>query len=1149
MDRLLYPRPPILDEIPRDCHAVLEASAGTGKTFTLKHLLVELLLDGRVTIDQLLVVTFTRRATAELEVQVRGILTDMLRAFDEQDDEGLSEDDDVWLLGRVHKRRIKDALNSFDQAQIYTIHSFCQHLLTEHAFENHQLFDGEKVDAEWLFEQCFYDVLRKEYANHHRRLMEAWLEVAGANPVPGLRKALFALEKNTQGLLPAHTDAILRPQVDKGRLETLLRRVEANEVLEKSQIRELKAGIVARFHEAVRDAVARRKRTEGLYTFQDMLSIVYDSLGCGESNDGGNMFLKAVRQQYKYALVDEFQDTDQLQWGIFREIFLESDLSNICYLIGDPKQSIYSFRGADVWTYVAARDEVEKRYGPESVITLGDNYRSTAALIEAYDNIFAGEGEPAFFDGDLPIRYSGVNCGNPEQSAYRRGTNESVKPIELLELDVSDSGTPGIGTVRKAYASAIASRIQALLNGDDQLECVEDENAPRKPLEPGDIYVLTRRNADAETVGEELRAHGIPFAFYKQDGLLQRPEARDIHWLLRAVAEPWKRAWRRAAYLTPFFAIPLEELADQDELDGDGWSPRKLLQTWNKHAEALNFERLFDSILTNSGIIRRELLLSDSERRLTNYRHIFELLLNEASRRDLDIRQLVGRLKALREERESTDEQDGNTQRLESDRSAVQVMTMHKSKGLQAQVVFLHDFSSAPGYNVAYRRRDGQKIFALHSAALNKEQKAELSEYRRQEAQRLHYVGITRAKSKLYLPFVDAEVTKVRKYPIGHVMKCIDRAIEADPDGAHFSRTRFTMDDVATAEPSERDWKHELAELSLPEWVVKSEGERTVFAEWKPNDKTPADVEDIFGQLRKKTVSMTSYTGLKASKSTSTAAPPSAPETDADPFELPEGALPGGTRAGSYLHEILEYIDYPPALDAASAREWAARPEIAQVIEQVSAKFGYDGQRPLDCQRRAYTAQILYRTLRTSITGHDGESFRIAELPMDSLAKEVRFVFPAPQDDAFQLGTAPTPDVEIRRGYLKGFIDLLFRDDAGRVYFADWKSDTPRGGFSPDIVDAHVEYKYPLQARIYTMAVCRMFDLTNEDDYHATFGGFYYFFVRGMNDGSDHGIYYGKPSWHEVLAVERALESCDDAAWQDTLGQPQDTLMQPEVAT
>lgn len=1140
MNELLYKRPPILDSIPSDRPTVLEASAGTGKTYTLKHLVIELLLTRDVTIDQLLVVTFTRRAAAELEVQVRGILSQMLRAFDDPEYEAPRDPARCWTLRTEQKRRITDALNSFDQAQIYTIHSFCQQLLSEYAFHNNQLFDGELVEADWLFEQCFYEVLRTEYANKHASLIKAWSEVSNSyrhDPMTTLRKSLSSLESSTQGLRPEYAQDVLRPHVDDPTLDELVAKVDNNEELETDERRKLQTGIVARFHAAVHSAVERRKATDGLYTYHDMLRVVFESLGCGNLASD-NAFLQAVREQFKYALVDEFQDTDQLQWGIFKKIFVDSGEENICYLIGDPKQSIYGFRGADVWTYVDARDEIEQRYGPEAIVTLGRSFRSTSELIDAYDEIFVRDGADAgFFDGDLPIQYKGVACGRPTQACYHSGTSRKASAIELLEMQAD--GKPKIGEIRDAYADCIALKIRDLLDGDGELDFVEGETGERRRIQPDDIFVLTRRNDDADAIARRLRNYGVPFAFYKRDGLFERAEARDIYTVLRAVVEPANRAWRRAAYLTPFFAIPLEELADQDEFDADHYSPRKLLAVWHTRAERLDFEGLFDAMLTYSGIIRRELLLSDGKRKLTNYRHILELLTREAATHDLDGRQLLARLKELRESRDSLGE-DGNVERLESDRAAVQLMTIHKSKGLEAHVVFVYDFNSPPDYGVSFRRRNGHKIFALEKHALNSAQKKELEEYRHQEAQRLHYVAITRAKSKLYLPYEPRGINKARNQPIGHVMRCIDPLLDGQLDASKMCRTPFSADEVAPPQPTNVDWKGQLANLELPDWLTLEEDAREAFHSWKNPDesKKPTDVEAGFKRLRRRRVSMTSYSGLK-SKSGSVDIGQADEHEDGDEpledFELPEGALPGGTRSGSYLHEILEFIDYSDALTFDDPHEWAAHDDVAEVIDRMSARFGFDAGGEFDELRRAYTERILHRTLRTTIDMHNGPAFRIAQLDPARLGKEVRFVFPVPQTDNFRIGDELEEWVTVRRGYLEGVVDLLFEDDAGRVLFADWKSDTPQRGFAPEVVEAHVDQRYPLQARIYTMAVCRMFDIQDPDTYDAKFGGYYYFFVRGMRDGSADGIYYGKPSWEEVVAVEEKLETCDDQQWKAVL--------------
>ncbi|MFW5967333.1 MAG: UvrD-helicase domain-containing protein, partial [Persicimonas sp.] len=459
MDHVRFQKPDILGDLTRKegspSHAVIEASAGTGKTFTLKHLVVDLLLEDGASLDEILIVTFTRRATGELKIEVREILRRVVAVA-----EGRDEPPDIgsklaWEIGPAELRAAKQALSDFDSAQIYTIHAFCQRLLTDHAFFNEQLFDGELVDEEWLHEECFYEVLRRHYARREefKPALEMWLELG--NDVEDLRSPLTTAIGG---------EDIVRPVVEHEEFDQLVA-LDADE-MEDVQKERFKAGLVARFAEEFQREVERCKARDGYFTYDDMLDVVHEHLGCGQhSSSFDDTFLRAVRDEFTYALIDEFQDTDRKQWEIFRQIFVEEDAGTV-YLIGDPKQSIYGFRGANIDVYFQARKEVDKLCGDDALQNLPLNYRSTEDVIKAYNVLFEDDGDTPFFSGKNAETYvEAVECGLTERAATAMDTGEPITPVEILEFVPLDEDLRS-GPARAAMRERIAVQIDEILRGE-----------------------------------------------------------------------------------------------------------------------------------------------------------------------------------------------------------------------------------------------------------------------------------------------------------------------------------------------------------------------------------------------------------------------------------------------------------------------------------------------------------------------------------------------------------------------------------------------------------------------------------------------------------------------------------------------------------
>ncbi len=1164
-----FVRPAILDEIARG-HTVIEASAGTGKTWTLEHLFVDLLIDG-AELDEILVVTFTEKATREMRARVRDTLDAIVhpRPGDARVDPA---EGPAWDVDAATRFRLLEALIAFDRAPISTIHGFCQRVLAEHAFQSQRPFRQVLVEPRRVFGRAFRDELR---AVLRRRgpLREVVLRVLDGIDAERLEGALFpwyvehgrprpAFERGAfrRGLtaladeerwcaasvavqahvprrdLAARIGAELEAlhgiakehATDDALLDALLA-VDAwgqREVVRGAPARTwLPARLMGAGLEAARQWVAElldvatspfgvlvhefvprvRRRLEsekarrGWIDFDDMLRLVLEAI----EGPSGPELVAALRRQHRFALVDEFQDTDAIQWSIFRRLFVdgtEAGERRALYVIGDPKQAIYGFRNADVHTYRRARVALEAAGAPR--VILRDNYRSTAQLIEVTNAIFADD----FFQGT--IRYDEpVRCGERSLRVLDASGQEAAS---LCLWQPLGREKPTIGAVRHTLADRCAREIQRIVE-QEPLRVVHRD--VERPISYSDIFVLTRNAREAAVVAYVLRARNVPHVFYKQDGLFKTTEARDVLAVLRAVADPHDRSLRMKAWLTPFFAVPLSDLEACRGLDAQHPLIGRLHRL-RALAERREGAALLRALLEDSGLARRLLFARQGERALTNYRHVLEVLLEESGgRRGAD--ELVAQLEAFVEGRAEPVGGEGSVQRIESERSAVQLLTMHKSKGLEAAVVFVvGGFTrggSADPYQPQICHRDAEREAWL--APVPAEVEGRITQEAREEDERLLYVALTRAKARLYLPYFGVP-------PIGHGLESGQRyesltgpyrwlapRLESLVAEGFVDGSRVTYESVPIVDRGTDD--------------RRPLDPRCFDALPAVRDPSRLDLERIrrahMGYV------LTSYTRMKGQEGGYVA--PSliddgkpGEEFAADVQDVvttePED-LPGGAGMGVFLHGVLEDIDFRTLRGADDAEQWALGSEVRRVFEQRARGSGVD-----EAHWRG-AAELIFRALKVP------QRFGEAHLPggfaqIDTKVAEMSFHYPVPEPTHPPLGE-PGPR-SARRGIIRGVVDLVFQHE-GRTYFLDWKSDRLPSG-DPRTIAAHVSANYALQAKLYTLGIVRLLELRGQEDLDARFGGLLYCFLRAMNT-TGRGVHFERPTWSDIMAWEQELRASD----------------------
>jgi exodeoxyribonuclease V beta subunit len=1056
-----YFAPAIFTQLPRGRSAVIEASAGTGKTHAIAHLVFDLLLNSELKIEQILVVTFTERATTELRAKIRRMLERVARGAPPDE----AREGEPRTIDDAGRRRLADALFGFAGAPVFTIHAFCMRVLAELGFDSGMPPALELIDGRREFHRAFCAELRENFAVDEAALaiLRAWLAQEKNHAIDALedRLAQAARRRASELLIPA---------------------AAGTDELERSAVNMLLPAVVARME--------RDKRARGVLDYDDMLAWTWRAL----SGVRGDALAAAIRERYRAALVDEFQDTDDLQWRILRRIFIDDAAGGAAYLIGDPKQAIYAFRGADVHAYLAARAELVAR-GVEPV-ALTQNFRSTAAMIDALNLIFRQDAAAPFFTGAITY-HKPAECARRDLAVLDAGRNPIV-PVTLLECP--RGANYSAARANEAIGRSLAAALRRLI--DDPF-VIRSKRGERR-LTAGDIHVLTRTLDEGGLIGGYLRDAGVPFAFYKQEGLFETSEAAEILDVLRAVLDPADRSARLKAWATQFFAIRFEDLWTLGEVDAAHPLMARLLR-WHALAAAERFGELFDDMLHSTGLVERELMLANSERELTNYQHILELLLKDALAERLSLEEISGRLAAYIAERALPPGEDSAVMRLESERPAVQVMTIHKSKGLEADVVavFCGPYSGH-GTDAVSVFHDGLERRLAIGKRERDRAKAQLDREELEEDQRLFYVALTRARARLYLPlFPEKSLTK-RAYgsykPLNERLLALRDEQALDPLLFEFT--------PATAGAASADSDRAVAQ-ALREWSPPERSLATGDAPGAPR----------FDALRQShaAFALHSYTTLTR-RDESIGVEPEDFKSDFGGGADVEPDLPGGRNVGLFLHELIEKLDMDALAGARDVNDWQSSPEVRELIDAAMRRH-----RVRDQRWRERGAALVYNTLTAPLSL--GDTIARGGLARCPSVREMEFVFPIPErwHPLLKLAAPPADSRwTAERGFLSGFVDFVFRLN-GLTYFADWKSDLLRS-YEPAAIEEHVRRNYDLQARIYSVGVVRLLGISNQREYRERFGGLVYVFLRGIEArGGARGIYFHRPEWDELTDYEQKL--------------------------
>lgn len=1246
--------------LPLDQNALIEASAGTGKTYTITTLYLRALLGlikgkfagqfAPLSIDQILVVTFTEAATQEIKDRVRTklqeaqnallagtakdpnlnqLLIEFRQSFTAQFTDKSESDADLFAY-----HRLQDAITLIDEASIFTIHGFCHRCLKQFAFETNSSFEQTfEMDAKPTLLGALQDFWRKqvsglsgheftwfaEYWSEPDGLYQAIAEVLGkqVNIKPKVDT------QNYQTLLAEHE--ALTQQVKQDWVKQDFTSAVANSGIKKTTKTYKQLAKVSEFANSKLSLMKFAKGdgwhlwssetlqnasnfAKGAELFSHPLLASIDNLAQVESklrqghfqaywlqqakdyieqragqlkteaqiinpddllselllainHDHEGNLIRAIQHTYPLAFIDEFQDTDPVQYGIFSSIYgdkpeLESNLNELegeqdeqqqlgsasMILIGDPKQAIYKFRGADIFTYIQAKQDIDEKQH----YTLVKNYRSHPNLIKAVNACFSLT-EDSFQHKQIP--FINVGAGKDQSVALNNkdGQCANLAFWQLTADSEQETEKPKTGFAKGEAEGLLAKwcaydiQQQLLLAKDNKLKIAD------RAVRPQDISVLVRNRHQASLVKKALSELGVAAVFISRDNVFKTELAKDLLRVLIALESPYNELKVRAASATQLFAADIEQLT-QLNLNPELWQQRldmfvQAHQLWSRGKVASAIKVLTDHAKTFTKWRNDDNV--DANRAITDFRHLIELIQQQSVRKAGSQKLLLWFEQQVLATDNWSDASDEQQLRLESDNDLVQIATLHASKGLEYPIVYLPFITEYKAAQKAIYNANSDanpESNGLSYKVDNAGIEMQIAEHERvAEDLRLLYVAMTRPIHRLVLGLYNIQAPRTKKSDIKHT--AIGQLLFAEQIAADI----FIDDEQIYNQCLNIQHTVNQATKSNSIEVIKTE-ESIVFDTFKQATQFSSllEAEQEVSKLGFTPFSgdmshnwrMLSYSALAASHhheheqwlpGVSDEAPEqiSADDVSAEETIKTSFSFPKGANAGSCLHWILENLDFSQAVH-----------EQVEAIEQGLDRYG------IALEWTDVVVNWMQQVLNTPMSLAQ-EQFALKDLAESNKLVEMEFYFSFEQlspdilrnallmsgIDNNQFNLSLFEDKQYLAGIVKGFIDLTFAHQ-GKFYVLDYKSNHLGQSYDDYQTEAMAlamsDHNYQLQALIYTLALHRFLQQRmNNYHYDQHIGGAVYLFLRGMSgDGSQDS---DKRGVYDVLFKREVIEYLDNA--------------------
>jgi len=1215
--------------IPLTGRHLIEASAGTGKTYNITRIYLRLLLERELKVEEILLMTFTKDATQELRGRIAAFIRDALtnwQALCKKDSyfQSISErvSSDKNESDKKVQFLLKRALLFLDEAAIFTIHGFCQRALTQHAFASGLPFNANMStnSNDLILEACqdWYRQLAKQNTDAFTLVVQFWVtptafvgsfaKAISHNTELSIldvqdlvdkftqlaKQASCAITANLRVLnegLVAHkkADEQEKRAAELVKLQAWLKQISECEseqtllaaiqqpmpdyllnasrhpkafkaalaqVLESSK--QIKAGVKdlakninkAKAYQIVRSAiyqirqqVQQAKEQHNLLDFDDLINTLANCL----KNEEDGQLAQTLLAQYPVALVDEFQDTDPQQFAILQGIYYQAQAQQISaalYLIGDPKQAIYGFRGGDIFAYLSARNDCDYHW------LMDTNWRSSPDMVNAYNQVFLGDGNNTVFGYGIPYQlvHAGKTDIQPSDDSSKQLSNQN-KALKFIHFCGEKGVTKQSG--RPLMATWCANEIVHLLT-----EGLTDE-----AVKPQDIAILVRDGREAADIKQALLAANLASVFLSdRANLFYTEQAKQLISVLKGILAPEdERLYLKALTcgLLGFDAPTLYKL-QQDEMAYQSlkFSFFDYRVQWQRQG--------FIAMAINLMHQHFKILLDNKDRVLTNLLHLFEIL-QSASQKFLQPQELLYWFEQQCSLDNSGANNDAETeQRLESDGDLIRIVTQHGAKGLEYPIVFIPyatrhkdplKFGNKSVSYIEYHNDQGQLCLSLDG---DEQAKAAMANEAYAETIRLLYVAITRAESRCYV-----FTTPFDKYVLSPLGKTLQWQAEQDivaslqqlmakaPQAIAVKQVSFDTIDANIYQQSNFDG----ASITLPE-VSKFYGkiERdwwlSSFSALSRNLRhggvsTPDRDTELIGDVG-------SDIGVTAANQTKSLLR----------FQLAKGA-----HSGNLLHDILEHSDFVNSSDSVS--NWQ------ESIKWPLVKYGELTPGFTEDDLIVWLNEIVATPLVKKSTS-SSDYFCLADITVDQTLRESEFYFPMEKanitaltklitdhrnsalvdpNHAYDTNHVRLPSYQSLKGMMHGFIDLVFEQN-GKYYVCDYKSSHLGDNFTDynhHALRNNIEKNYyDLQYLIYSLALHRYLQ-QNVTDYNAEqhFGGIYYLYLRGMTNDQQFcgaGVYFRKILLEELTALDCLFFGKDGLA-KESLDQGNDLLRKSVVAT
>jgi len=1172
---------------------LVEASAGTGKTYAIGMLVLRALVELHVPIEKILIVTFTKAATEELKSRIRARLVEARNLFDRKEKNEKNEisekNTDQTLLdwaSTINDRekalnRLQLALYDIDRAGIFTIHGFCQRMLVEQALESGQLFDvelltdinhvrGEVADDFWRnqiysLEPLPCSLVTRTFATPEK-LMASVSGVFGGGgtiePLVGpLEEVLKTLDSSMARLIswwPQNSTRLgdcFAASLDEGSFKKgfsedfeswfqslddffsgkthvipekieLLGRASLTDELNGTKIRgeakklahladfplpdnyieelvtaidSLLLTIRVLLAQELRAEVSRRLEQQGTMGFNDLILRLSAALKGARGSD----LKRILNERFSVALIDEFQDTDNAQWHIFSTLFGGS--SHYLYLIGDPKQAIYKFRGADIYSYFLARESAT------CLLTLEKNYRSHPFLVDEVNDLFSKRPDP-FFLGQGVLDYHTVLAAKKEHDIDLSRGDESLSGMTYCTLEPNEKDKKGrwsSGQAATEFRRFVISEIGQLLGSDVPVVVKSEEE---KPLAPKDIAILVRSNSQAEQYRQALADAAIPAVVGSRRSVFQTDECWQLLLLLLAIASPGEIGKLKSALTIPWFGFTGNTLHDlwQDDERVSEYHGRFLgyNQLWQEQGVLGMMSRL----LVDEEVFITLAPMQMAERAIANIQHLLELIQEQESSENLGIGQVLQWLQAMMNGDKGADNAE---LLLESDEEAVRIVTMHSAKGLEYAVVFCPYLwyrskrTSSEKYQITSHDDANELVVDLGSEQFEeRREKAVLEEMA--EDLRLLYVALTRAKIRCYTMWADVK-------PRGSVGDSFQSALGylLFPDGyLDYQAQQEKFSDLGKKKSashltvcSDDLVVPALRGVQEDELKPLSASARSLHTDWQMSS---------FSAM----ASLSEYDHEHVTEITSVAG--------SDP--VPVTGLPAGPNFGNVIHDLLEVNSFSSIAGQDNQRA------LTELLRQKCLRYGVEAELA-DMQK---LLELVVTTPLVAENKEPEEAFTLANIPDTSCLKEMGFYFHLSRLATDRINTilAAEPTVtplgyKVMRGYLTGFVDLIC-ESRGKYYILDYKTNflgEMMTDYGPDnLIAAMQSHNYGLQYWIYTLVLHRhLQNLLPDYSYQKNFGGVMYLFVRGMSpDIPGSGVFATLPDYDKLMELDQAIGGAEN---------------------